>query len=222
MFTIYFDVLTGCKVRYYPNYYIINDSRQFYDSNVPTYIQIEDHAYVEADLCELFTLYMLFGWISSQNCSNILNASIKRQFTPEDMGGKHPEEYFISSEQVFRAFALNGLLRDSAERGDSFILPNLGDNDDRLKCAMEVRSRRIISEGQVERMHACSTCEKFLPGDGYKNLRALLFCPWHFAGSLLCRFFSCCCYRWDHIGQTMLQSPQLHTTTTKQSGSFLH
>ena len=110
MFATYFDDLTGCKVRYYPNYYIINNSQQFYNSNVPRYIQIEDHAYVETDLCELFTLYMLFGWISSQNCANILNASIKRKFTLEDMGSKQPEEYSISSEQVFRAFALNGLL----------------------------------------------------------------------------------------------------------------
>lgn len=66
---------------------------------------------------------------------------------------------------------LNALLRDSAENDAPLILPDIGDNDERMKQAMELRNKRIIDEGQPQQMHACKICEKFLPGDGFNNLR---------------------------------------------------
>lgn len=160
----------ACKVRFYHNYYVADTNRYFYNSDVPSYIQLEDHTYIQSELCELFTSLMLFAWVSSQNCANILNASVKRLSALSDVTGA----LSISSEQVFRAFVLNGLLRDCAERGSPLILPDLGDHDDRLKCAIELRNQRMISEGQPQKMHACMKCEKFIEGPGYKGLSMLL------------------------------------------------
>lgn len=158
-----------CKIRYYHNYYSVDHTRHFYSSSIPQFIQIEDHAYVETGLCELFSTFMLFAWVSSQNCGNILNAAIKRRNQTKELGALS-----ISSEQVFHAFYLNTLLCDCAERGEVLVLPDVGDNDDQLKLAMEARNKCIISEGQVERMHACSKCERFLPRSGYNNLRVYI------------------------------------------------
>ncbi|KAF8196056.1 hypothetical protein BJ912DRAFT_125465 [Pholiota molesta] len=154
-----------CKIRYYHNYYSQNGIRHFYDSYLPRAIQIEDHAYIETELCELFTSLMLFGWVSSQNCANILNASIDRHDSTNSLS--------INSEQVYRAFVMNGLLRDCSETGNPLVLPDIGDNDTRLKCPMDLRNKKMILVGQQEKMHACEKCEKFIEGSGYKGLRSL-------------------------------------------------
>ncbi|KIJ92693.1 hypothetical protein K443DRAFT_13404 [Laccaria amethystina LaAM-08-1] len=73
---------------------------------------------------------------------------IKRRIHTKELG-----TLSISSEQVSRAFYLNALLRDCAERGEVLVLPDVGDNDDRLKLAMEAQNKLIISEGQVEQMN---------------------------------------------------------------------
>lgn len=197
----------------------MDGTRQFYSTPIPQHIQIEDHAYIEADLCELFSDFMLFAWVSAQNCSNIMNAAIKRNCRDEQC-----KTLFISSEQVSRAFYLNALLRDSAERGEALVLPDIGDNDDRLKLAMEVRNKRIISQGQLEQMHACSKCERFLPGNGYNGLRAFLislFTTLPKTQFFYSRFIPRCCYRRNYDWKTMLQGSQLYTISSQQSSTFL-
>jgi hypothetical protein len=160
-------------MRYYHNFYTLNGARHFYNSNIPRFVQIEDHAFVEVELCELFTSYMLLAWVSQQNCANIHNASIKRSSLRSSR--RATQEPSLSSEQVFRAFSLNALLRESAEEGAALVLPDLGDNHDRLKVAMEIRNKKMIHKGQKERMHACSRCEKPLEGDGYNGLSGSIF-----------------------------------------------
>jgi hypothetical protein len=119
---------------------------------------------------------MLLAWVSQQNCSNIHNASIKRSFLRSSPSCGATGELSLSSEQVFRAFALNSLLRESAEEGAALVLPDLGDNHDCLKVAMEIRNKKMIHKGQKERMQACSRCEKPLEGEGYNGLSASCIC----------------------------------------------
>lgn len=158
-----------CKTRHYPNYYVYEGVRQYYTPGLPKAIQIEDHAYIEPEACEVYTSMMLLAWVSQQNCSNIHNASIKRykKKRPDDLSAP----ISISSEQVFRSFVLNALLLESGHNGVSLVLHDMGDHDDRLKCAMEMRNTRMIRIGQRERMHACGKCEKFMPGSGANGLR---------------------------------------------------
>jgi hypothetical protein len=66
---------------------------------------------------------------------------------------------------------MNALLREAAEDGVCLILPGIGDNDERLKQAIELRNRKMIICGQKERMHACNKCEKLLPGTGVNKFR---------------------------------------------------
>ncbi len=149
---VYVHLHADCKIRYYHNYYVHDDFRHFYSSDIPAVVQIENHAFVESELCELYTSFMLFAWVSQHNCANIHNASIKRSAQRQDLS----TELSISSEQVSRAFVMNALLRDCAENGTALILPNDGDHDERLKNAMERRNQQMILRGQIERMHACN------------------------------------------------------------------
>ncbi|TFK59183.1 hypothetical protein BDN72DRAFT_906089 [Pluteus cervinus] len=153
-----------CHIRYYHNHYVVNGTRVYYGpAYIPQFIQIEDHAFVEHALCELFTTQMLYAWVSSQNCAKIFNA----------IANLHEGVSVLSSEQVFRAFAYNALLRHHYELRRPLTIQNGGDNDHRLKLAMEARNSYIIRNGQEEVMHACSTCERqWISGPGYKGLRS--------------------------------------------------
>lgn len=71
---------------------------------------------------------------------------------------------------MFRAFTLNALLREWLERKMTLIVPDGGDQDSRLKEAIEMRNYVIIQEGQKEKMHACQVCERFIPGNGFNGL----------------------------------------------------
>jgi hypothetical protein len=116
---------------------------------------------------------MLFAWVSSQNCANIFNASTKQ--ASNTVTSANSLDLSISSEQVFRAFVLHALLRDCSENKTSLVLPDVGDNDARLKSAMEIRNKRIMRDGQKEKMHGCNKCERFVEGTGYQNLGKLFY-----------------------------------------------
>ncbi|KAF5375906.1 hypothetical protein D9615_008161 [Tricholomella constricta] len=166
----------SCKVRYYHNYYSDGRLRHYYhSSSVPPIILIEEHVYIDSQLCEFFTNLSLFAWVSAQNSANIYNHTLSKFSDPSTLSeaSERPSNP-ITSEQVSRGFVLNALLRDCAESASSLILPDIGDNDERLKQVMELRNSRIIAHGQAERMHACDVCEKFIrgPTGDLRSLRA--------------------------------------------------
>jgi CxC5 like cysteine cluster associated with KDZ transposases len=56
-----------CKIRHYHNFYTVDKRRIYYPrslcgSAVPNYIHYEEHKFIEAKLCELFTNLMVFAW----------------------------------------------------------------------------------------------------------------------------------------------------------------
>ncbi|KAF7979107.1 hypothetical protein HWV62_43638 [Athelia sp. TMB] len=162
---------TRCSIRYYHNYYVQKGLRIYYHApsgfKVPNVIQIEEHIFIEAKLCEQFTLSMLFAWVSAQNCSNIYNHSFSAAMGPHS----GPQKLSISTVEVWHSFNFNALLRDCADRNVRLVLSDVGSQDQHLQHVMEERNHRISTDGQRERMHACDRCEKLITGSGYKNLR---------------------------------------------------
>ncbi|KDQ28715.1 hypothetical protein PLEOSDRAFT_1039350 [Pleurotus ostreatus PC15] len=142
----------ACTARFYPTYYTHGSMHHYYSPQVPEIIQIEEHALVSADLCELFTFCMLFAWVSSQNCSHIFNTALSGV-----ADGNPPSSLVLTSEQVSRAFTYNALHRESAEQHRPLVLRANTDNDTRLKEVMEARNDEYIIHGQPQRMHACMT-----------------------------------------------------------------
>ncbi|KAI0310124.1 hypothetical protein OF83DRAFT_1071058, partial [Amylostereum chailletii] len=146
---------TGCDIRYHPNYYVVDKVRCYY-GGVPERIHFEQHAFIETELCELFTMCMLFAWVSGQNCAKIYNAALSK--TKHAQPDNWPNTFTFSSEQAWRVFALNALLREHAERGSCLTLSDKGHQEPRLQEAMEARNVRMIEVGQPHKMHACLTC----------------------------------------------------------------
>ncbi|KAH6879337.1 hypothetical protein BKA70DRAFT_1475132 [Coprinopsis sp. MPI-PUGE-AT-0042] len=155
----------GCKIRYYPNYYAYAGIRHFYEDDwIPRIIQFEEHAFIDTSLCELFTSKMVYAWVSSGNCANIYNSSMAdgpRKLCHPDSWC--PEQFRLSTEQVWHAFYMNALLRDAADRAEPLVMLNVRTHEDRLKAAMVARNTRIAQYGQPERMHACRKCEVIDP-----------------------------------------------------------
>ncbi|KAI0309790.1 hypothetical protein OF83DRAFT_1157459 [Amylostereum chailletii] len=168
---------TGCKIRYHPNYYITDGVRCYY-GGVPDTIQFEKHAYIETELCELFTMCTLFAWVSGQNCAKIYNAALAQPKSGAARPDDWPDTYTftLGTEQVWRIFFLNAILRDHAEQGSCLTLSDAGEQEPRLQAAMEARTTRMIEVGQPHKMHACTVCERFIPshsGEGHLGLRSL-------------------------------------------------
>jgi hypothetical protein len=65
---------------------------------------------------------------------------------------------------------LNALLQDSGKNATALILPDGGDNDERLQQAIELRKKWMIAHGQSQQMHACKVCERFIPSTGHNSL----------------------------------------------------
>lgn len=162
----------SCEVRYYLNYSVKLKShiREYYDETVPDILHLEEHSFVETALSELFTACTLFAWVSSQNCALIYNHALSSHGQKELVESK----FMLTSTQVWRSFVLVSLLKDWKEHGRILTMRDDGDFNLRLKELMRKRNDRMISEGQSERLHACDTCEKFIPTDLpnlYKGLR---------------------------------------------------
>ncbi|KAF5373315.1 hypothetical protein D9615_007428 [Tricholomella constricta] len=70
----------SCKITYYHNYYSDGRLRHYYHtSSVPPIILIEEHVYIESQLCEFFTNLSLFAWVSAQNsAANIYNHTLSK------------------------------------------------------------------------------------------------------------------------------------------------
>ncbi|KAG6835179.1 hypothetical protein H0H93_004238 [Arthromyces matolae] len=111
------------------------------------------------------------------NCMNIYNHALSvvpGAHIPSSFDNKPSKSMTITAEQVSRGFYLNALLRDSIDKGTTVVLPDKGDNDQRMAHAIEHRNNSMILEGQPERMHACSVCERIIPhANGNGVLRSL-------------------------------------------------
>ncbi|KAJ3731347.1 hypothetical protein DFJ43DRAFT_1155581 [Lentinula guzmanii] len=163
-----------CGIRYYFNYSVKIDARTcvYYDEAIPEVIHLEEKAFIETSLSELFTTCTLFAWVSAQNSALIYNYALS-SYGQCEVKQSH---FLLTSTQVRRAFVLVSLLKDWREQGRNIVVREDGDLDSRLKDLICERNDRMIMEGQPERLHACDICEKLIPTDipnSYKGLRSL-------------------------------------------------
>lgn len=68
----------------------------------------------------------------------------------------------LSTEHVWDAFVLLGLLEDSERVGDLLHVPHTGDQSQRFNEAMRKRNERFITYGQPDAVHhICDKCARF-------------------------------------------------------------
>ncbi|KAL0567980.1 hypothetical protein V5O48_014014 [Marasmius crinis-equi] len=140
-------------------------TRHYYSSTFADYIHLEQHTYIQRTLCELFTVWMVFAWVSAQNSANIYNHALSGLARDWCVGGE--SRFILSSEQAWRAFVLHALFCHASEHNIILTMSEAPgvDHDLRLKDAQVHRNDLVARSGLSERLHACGTCEKFISSD---------------------------------------------------------
>ncbi|KAF8957605.1 hypothetical protein BDZ97DRAFT_1669810 [Flammula alnicola] len=163
-----------CHTSYHKNYSVNNGNRTYY-SGVPDLIQVREHQFVETKLVFTWRANMLFGWFSASNTSRVYQAS------KTDDNYFQPSEWSLSNHlttnQVWDAFVILGLLEDAIFRGKLLVVPHTGMQSDRFKAAMEERNEWIVLNGQPDAVrHACDRCMRiFLMPDGtFRKCQAIV------------------------------------------------
>ncbi|EDR02633.1 uncharacterized protein LACBIDRAFT_332257 [Laccaria bicolor S238N-H82] len=182
-----------CGARYYPNYLVEgrhHQSRRTYYTEVPAFIQVSMHYYVDTRLAEMFTNMMVCAWVSATNSSRIYNLSFSGM--EEHIGDKWPWNLKLTCDHVWDAFFIYALLLDANERNVPLNLDhNAPDNAQRLRAALDARNelalRAAVSDG-ITIGHPCCAhhdCKNPLPTQRSK------FCVEHASLSSLCAVTTC-------------------------------
>ncbi|KAF8315244.1 hypothetical protein DL93DRAFT_2148981 [Clavulina sp. PMI_390] len=148
-----------CHLRYHPNYTISasTDQRRYY-GGIPREIEVAKHFYVTSSLSGFFLTTMSINWGAASNCATTYNMAIAQ--SPHHQAARWPFEYSIQPNHIWNSFYLFSLLSDFEEREDRpiLILPNSGEQDERLKAAVEERNAHIVTNGTEFWDHACQGC----------------------------------------------------------------
>ncbi|KAI1784804.1 hypothetical protein LXA43DRAFT_901026, partial [Ganoderma leucocontextum] len=151
----------NCNTRYYPDYYLHDraSTRTYYCNTMPSLIQVAQHYFIAADVCEMFANLMTISWTSASNCAKFYNTSLApphfADLLPLDWGYK----FKLTTEQVWDGFFLYSLLLDHQERSTSLSLPHVaGSQAERLSGALQDRNLRMARPGQKYWSHACDRC----------------------------------------------------------------
>ncbi|KDR71533.1 hypothetical protein GALMADRAFT_102508 [Galerina marginata CBS 339.88] len=153
-----------CNTSYHNNY-AVNGGNHIYHAGIPDLIQVGDHQFVEATLAYSWRAHMLFGWFSASNASRVFKSTMAGSgFQPSDWGLSDT----LTTNQVWDAFVILGLLEDVRFRAKYLTVPHTGDQSNRFKAAMEERNEWIILNGQPDAVrHACDLCMRiFVMPDG--------------------------------------------------------
>ncbi|KAA1474355.1 hypothetical protein DENSPDRAFT_840923 [Dentipellis sp. KUC8613] len=149
-----------CKISYFNNYAVADGIRTYYASEIPEYLQIGEHRYVERRLINYWILQMLVS-VSASSCARIYNEGL--QVGPSDPLWQFSST--IRTEEVWDAFTLLCLLDDAERQHAMLHVPHTGEQHQRFTDAVKERNSRIELLGQAEHDHYCDRCTHFYDPD---------------------------------------------------------
>lgn len=100
-------------------------------------------------LCTYLTS-IFFTSTSAEAATRIYNLALRIETNPT----------YLRSQNVWDAFFLHSLLRDSDTQNTSLKLPHHGTNNERFNAALDIRNTRMAGTGQELWAHACDLCMK--------------------------------------------------------------
>ncbi|KAL0579480.1 hypothetical protein V5O48_002522 [Marasmius crinis-equi] len=162
-----------CNTTYYPNYFVATAGmtgahRIYYDSNLPKFLHVQMHTFVESALVKLFESQMLFQHSSAQNIARVYNLALGKGAVELPQGGFLLEA--LREEVIYDAFFLNALVRDRQWRGMApLLLRHDVSQAERIDIALAARNKLMIGNGQEMWAHACRKCMKIVERDGQKE-----------------------------------------------------
>ena len=162
----------ACHTNYHHNYSVHQNIRTYY-SDVPAYLQVAEHQFVQRELAMQWIDLMQVAYVvssslqcptdsqactrvSATNCARLYNIAEARRATELKTAWQFSTS--LTTEQVWDTFCLLSLLDDHAQRHVQLTLPHDGNQKDRYSAAMRARTERMIIHGQEELPHACDGC----------------------------------------------------------------
>ncbi|PPQ76766.1 hypothetical protein CVT26_000266 [Gymnopilus dilepis] len=150
-----------CNTRYYHNYYVHKaaTTRTYYGGPIPAFIQISQHFFMTAELCDLFATMMFTSWTSATNCARIYNGGLINDVPKAALPADWQTSLVIDLEDVWNGFYLHSLLLHHYEKDTTFILPHQAESQaKRLEGALRERNQLMAGPGQEAWNHACKLC----------------------------------------------------------------
>lgn len=146
-------------------------TRQYYASEVPKYVEVVDHLFVDAELCDLIKMEIGFNscvWSghsvdgefdhssssSATNVAFLFDKALSKE--PAGLQPRASPSYAV----ILDCFFLYALLKDCQRSDTALELPHNGDHSDRLTVLMHTRNERIAGTGLDHWNHKCKECFK--------------------------------------------------------------
>lgn len=167
---------TDCNTRFYHNYKIQrasdpNACRQYYSQEIPNFIEVSDHTYVDTNFCDWLRMEIAInrsvpshttGKVKShgRDSSSATNiATIYERVLSKRWSTDSPNES-ISCTVILDAFFLHALLLESRRNESPLVLPHHGQSFDRLTARMHERNSETAIHGLHHWTHRCEVCFK--------------------------------------------------------------
>ncbi|EIW75649.1 hypothetical protein CONPUDRAFT_65625 [Coniophora puteana RWD-64-598 SS2] len=156
----------ACKTCYRDNYCVHSksDTRTYY-FDLPEFIQVGDHHFVETSMAKDWTDSMVVSHTSATNLATVYELSRTRDLDLyysrpriSHRDARLPYSGILTSEQVWHTFVILALLRSHRVRRVPLSVPHDGSQRARFEDAMKQQNERVIKHGQPEITHYCDAC----------------------------------------------------------------
>ncbi|KAF7290736.1 hypothetical protein MIND_01314300 [Mycena indigotica] len=141
----------NCFTTYFPDFSVLKGIRTYYAiDEIPGYIQVGAHQFIEKRLVTLWITMMLVAWVSGTNCSRIYDLALSQVDNELFEAGGWQFGCVLTTNHIWDAFTLYTLLDYHRRRNTRLVLPHTGLQKDRMTMAMEARNEEVIQRGFEE------------------------------------------------------------------------
>ncbi|KAF8972915.1 hypothetical protein BDZ97DRAFT_1912520 [Flammula alnicola] len=144
-----------CQTDYHNNFSVHSGERT-YHREVPLYVQVGEHQFVENTVIQMWINNLLIAWVSASNAAKSYEMSLAKDSlkgTDWKFGSQ------LTTENVWDAFIIVSLLEDKLRAHQRLHVPHTGLQKDRFREAMAERNKDFVLNGQPDAIgHACDKC----------------------------------------------------------------
>ncbi|KAF8165809.1 hypothetical protein B0H34DRAFT_649042 [Crassisporium funariophilum] len=174
----------------YHNNFNVQDGERIYHKEVPLYVQVGEHQFVENTVVQMWINNMVIAWVSASNTAKSYDMSLAKNSlagTDWQFGSK------LTTEHVWDAFVIVSLLEDKLRAHQQLCVPHTGLQKDRFREAMAARNKDFVLNGQPDAVgHACDKCLRtYETEDGEIHDRHPIIGDGLSLGRFCCGVFAC-------------------------------
>ncbi|KAF7311236.1 hypothetical protein MKEN_01025200 [Mycena kentingensis (nom. inval.)] len=149
---------TECRVAFHNNFAVKDGTRTYYPGQIPQFLQVGEHQYVERKLAGLWLSLMFCGWVSATNCAQTYDLSLAGSNVGymAQFGWQFGTR--LTTEHVWDAFIVLTLLDHRQRHGRSLTVPHTGEQAERFMQAMAEHNAEVVNYGNNAVNHCCDKC----------------------------------------------------------------